>query len=113
MDVVGKVGAKIRQLRASSYGSRFTQEELSEKAEISVSFLSMIERGERAPHLETLARIAAALEVPLEELFNFNGLGAEKMDPLFRPLAEFCRKQKLSKRDVDKLLAVARALYSD
>lgn len=110
MDVVSKVGSKIRQLRASKYGPRLTQEELSEKAEISVSFLSMIERGERAPHLETLSRIADALEVPLEELFNFSGT-PDKVDPVFKPLADFCRKQALSKRDLDRLLAVAKALY--
>jgi transcriptional regulator with XRE-family HTH domain len=46
-----------------------TQEDLAEKADISVSFLSMIERGERAPHIETLASIAGALEVELAELF--------------------------------------------
>src|SRR5688572_14852229 len=110
MDIVSRVGAKIRQLRSSKYGPRLTQEELSEKAEISVSFLSMIERGERAPHLETLARIAGALEVPLEELFNFSTDG-EKLDPLMKPLVEYCRKKGLSKRDVDQLLAVAKALY--
>ena len=47
-----------------------TQEDLAERADISVSFLSMIERGERAPHLQTLAHIASALEVELAELFT-------------------------------------------
>jgi transcriptional regulator with XRE-family HTH domain len=46
-----------------------TQEVLAERADISVSFLSMIERGERAPHIETLAHIAGALEVNLADLF--------------------------------------------
>lgn len=110
MDIVSKVGARIRQLRSSKYGPRLTQEELSERAEISVSFLSMIERGERAPHLETLDRIARALEVPVEELFHFNVAG-DRVDPILKPLAEYCRKQGLSKRDIDKLLAVARAMY--
>ncbi len=47
-----------------------TQEALAERADISVSFLSMIERGERAPHLQTLAHIASALDVELSELFT-------------------------------------------
>jgi transcriptional regulator with XRE-family HTH domain len=46
-----------------------TQEDLAERADISVSFLSMIERGERAPHIETLAQVAAALGVEIAELF--------------------------------------------
>lgn len=51
-----------------------TQEQLAERAEISVSFLSMIERGERAPHLETLEKLAYGLEVPIETLFRADGL---------------------------------------
>lgn len=47
-----------------------TQERLAERAEISVSFLSMIERGERSPHLETLDRLALGLEVGVEVLFR-------------------------------------------
>src|SRR4029077_2407764 len=57
--VVREVGRRIRNLRTSR-PSRMTQEDLSERARISVSFLSMIERGERSPHLETLAAIAEA-----------------------------------------------------
>ena len=52
-----------------SRSARMTQEDLSERARISVSFLSMIERGERAPHIETLAQIAQALEVEIADLF--------------------------------------------
>src|SRR5438105_6535104 len=59
--VVKDVGRRIRQLRTSR-SARMTQEDLSERARISVSFLSMIERGERSPHLETLASIAGALD---------------------------------------------------
>ena len=47
-----------------------TQERLAERAEISVSFLSMIERGERSPHLETLEKLAYGLEVPVDVLFR-------------------------------------------
>lgn len=88
-----------------------TQEELASRAEISVSFLSMIERGERAPHLETLAKLATALQVPLTELFTFDA-DPEKLDQLYKPLVEFCRKQSMSRRDVDRLLAVAKSMYT-
>src|SRR5438132_6235272 len=104
--VVRDVGRRIRQLRLSRAGLRMTQEDLSERASISVSFLSMIERGERSPHLETLAKIAQALEVRMADLFNF---GAEEgpsdgVEPIFRPLVEACRKYNLGKRDVDRLV---------
>jgi transcriptional regulator with XRE-family HTH domain len=107
--VIKDVGRKIRQLRLSRVGPKLTQEELSERARISVSFLSMIERGERSPHLETLSKIAGALEVPLASLFEDPGDG---LDPMFRPLIEACRKYNLGKRDVDRLVSVVRTMFA-
>ncbi|HXN81416.1 MAG TPA: helix-turn-helix transcriptional regulator [Myxococcales bacterium] len=110
--VVKEVGKKIRQLRLSRVGPRMTQEELSQKARISVSFLSMIERGERSPHLETLAKIAAALEVPLSDLFHGDLSGNhDVVEPLLRPLVEACRRYDLGKRDVDRLVAVVKSMF--
>src|SRR5438105_8102640 len=82
--VVKEVGRRIRQLRISRVGPRMTQEDLSERARISVSFLSMIERGERSPHLDTLAKLAEALEVRMADLF---ATGDEQfgVEPMFRP----------------------------
>jgi transcriptional regulator with XRE-family HTH domain len=108
--VVREVGLRIRHLRVSRIG-RMTQEDLSERAHISVSFLSMIERGERSPHLETLAKIAEALEVRLADLF----LGDNddlSLEPMFRPLIDACRKYNLGKRDVDRLVSVVRTMFA-
>lgn len=66
-NIVHSVGRRVRQLRVAA---RMTQEQLAERADISVSFLSMIERGERAPHLETLERLARGLEIQLDALFR-------------------------------------------
>ena len=111
--VVKEVGKKIRQLRSSRTGPRLTQEALAERARISISFLSMIERGERSPHLETLAKIASALEVPLAELFHGDLAGNhEVIEPVLRPLVDTCRKLSLGKRDLDRLLAVAKSMFS-
>ena len=88
-----------------------TQEDLSERAQISVSFLSMIERGERSPHLETLARIADALQVRIADLFR----PVEEYDaiePMYRPLLDACRKYKLGKRDVERLVGVVRTMFA-
>ena len=86
-----------------------TQEDLSERAHISVSFLSMIERGERSPHLETLAAIAEALGVRIAELFSD---GDDHVEPTYRPLLEACRKHNLGKRDVDRLVSVMRTMFA-
>lgn len=68
MNLAERIGRRIRQLRTTG-SRRWTQEEMAERAGISVSFVSMIERGERMPHVETLAAIADALTVPLAQLF--------------------------------------------
>jgi len=46
-----------------------TQAVLAEKAEISVIFLSSIERGTKYPKAETVARLAKVLGVEIFELF--------------------------------------------
>jgi len=48
-----------------------TQEEFAEMLEISVDFLSLIERGRNAPSFETIERIAKRLRVPVADLFTF------------------------------------------
>jgi transcriptional regulator with XRE-family HTH domain len=109
---IGKrLGRRIRDLRTHRV-DRWTQEELAQRAHISVSFLSMIERGERIPHVETLSEIASALGVSLSELFA--GTNEEKHEPedLLRPLEEFVRARGLTARDVERLLGVARALFN-
>jgi transcriptional regulator with XRE-family HTH domain len=51
-----RLGQRIRELRGAL---SLTQEELAGRAGISISFLSMIERAERMPYVETLAVLAA------------------------------------------------------
>ena len=87
-----------------------TQEDLSERARISVSFLSMIERGERSPHLETLAALADALEVRIADLFADEDGG--DVEPVYKPLIDACRKYNLGKRDVDRLVSVVRNMFA-
>jgi transcriptional regulator with XRE-family HTH domain len=61
-------GKRIRALRLKA---KLTQEQLAELADISVDFLSMVERGINAPSFDTLEKIANALHVPVRELFLF------------------------------------------
>lgn len=60
--VVGKVIAKFRQKKGIS------QEVLSGLADIGRSHLSAIERGERKPTMETLYRLASALDVNMSDI---------------------------------------------
>jgi transcriptional regulator with XRE-family HTH domain len=107
--VVKDVGRRIRQLRNARVGPQLTQAELSGRARISVAFLSMIERGERSPHLETLAKIAEALDVRLADLFPS---GDDSVEPVYRPLLDACRKHRLGKKDVERLTGVVRSLFA-
>ena len=110
LNVTKELGKRIRQLRQAQ-PDKLTQEDLAEEADISVSFLSMIERGERAPHLDTLVRLARALGVTLGELFTMADDEPKGLDPVLRPLAEFARSNSLTRRDIERLLGVARAMF--
>jgi transcriptional regulator with XRE-family HTH domain len=109
---IGKtIGQRIRELRTQRT-ERWTQEDLAERARISVSFLSMIERGERVAHVETLASLADALGVTLAELFVAPAGRPADQQEILRPLSEFVRSRHLDSRDVEKLLGVARAMFA-
>ena len=112
MDITKSLGQRLRHLRQSR-PEKLTQEDLAERADISVSFLSMIERGERAPHIETLIRLAAALDVSISELFLFAESAEEPkvLDPMLKPLAEFVHGHALTRRDVERLIGVAKAMF--
>jgi transcriptional regulator with XRE-family HTH domain len=107
-DQLVRLAARIRALREMR---GLTQDEFSARCHISVSFASLLERGERSPSYETLVQVADALEVPLSELFRPTGETAPE-DPYHGRLVEMAQKLKLTHEQVDRLVAVARALYS-
>jgi transcriptional regulator with XRE-family HTH domain len=61
------LGKNIKFLRTNK---GLTQAVLAEKADISIIFLSSIERGTKYPKADVLARIAMVLEVEVFELFK-------------------------------------------
>ena len=65
-----KFGQRVRLMRSER---GLTQEQLAERAGISVDFLSLIERGKSSPSFENLDELADALDVPVAELFSFEG----------------------------------------
>lgn len=113
MSELGKrIGQRIKDLRTLR-PERHTQEGLAERAHISVSFLSMIERGERVAHMETCENVAQALGVTLCELFN----GVESW-PLENPsdwqqLIDFIREKRLRPDAIRQLLDQAKQMFPD
>lgn len=63
-----KFGEHLRQIRLKR---RMSQERFAEMLDISVDFLSLIERGRNAPSFETLDQMSKRLRVPVANLFTF------------------------------------------
>lgn len=62
------LGKRIKDLRKAQ---GFSQEDLSYEADIPLSQVGRIERGEINPTISSIAAIASALKVELKEIFNF------------------------------------------
>lgn len=62
---LSKIGLKIQDARMKK---SWRQEDLAEKVDKSVSYIGMIERGERIPKLETFIDIINVLEVSADEI---------------------------------------------
>ncbi len=62
-----KIGRKVRGLRNEK---RLTIKELAERANLSISLISQIERAESAGSISTLNKIAIALNTELREFFE-------------------------------------------
>ncbi len=63
------VGKKIRSIRIRK---GLSQLQLSEKAEVSPPYISYIENGVKNASIETLVKIANALQVSIDELLDDN-----------------------------------------
>ena len=66
-DISVFLGKRIRELRTRQHMS---QEDLSFRAGISAAHLGQIERATKNPTVDTVARIAEALNVPITSLFE-------------------------------------------
>ena len=65
--IVAEVGARLKHLRAAA---GLTLEELCGRSGVSRAMLSKVERGEKAPTLTVIVRIAKGLDVPLTTLMG-------------------------------------------
>lgn len=74
MDVQKRLGTRVRDLRLRQ---GITQEQLAERCDCTVKFISTIERGKVNVPLVTLARLARELDVTISEL----SLGIDEVLP--------------------------------
>jgi transcriptional regulator with XRE-family HTH domain len=59
-----------QNLKAYRSHRKWSQADLAEQADISVTFLGAIERGNKWPYPDTLSNLAKALDIPVHELFR-------------------------------------------
>ena len=79
-----KIGRAIKLCRMQR---QLSQTELASLADISVSYLSLIERDQRDPNFSTVELIAQALEVPLSILV-FLAMDGSELKEISKELAE-------------------------
>lgn len=60
-----EIGKRIREKRLEK---SWSQEELAERMNLSITYIGMIERGEKFPRLETFIKMANILEASADEL---------------------------------------------
>ena len=65
-----KIGSKLKELRIAK---NLTQEELADRAELSKSFISQIERELTSPSISTLTDVLQCLGTSLHEFFKDDG----------------------------------------
>ena len=61
------MGLNLQKIRRDK---GWSQEELAHRARVHQTYLSGVEGGKRNPSIDVLGRIAAALDVDIEELFR-------------------------------------------
>jgi transcriptional regulator with XRE-family HTH domain len=105
--VSSQLGQRIRVLREKLF---LTQEQVAERAKISVSYLSTIENAQRTPYLETLLAISNALGITVSQLFA--GLNAPRADigqAPDLPLMAYLGTLRLDRKELDALLKVCKS----
>ena len=68
LEIKKLLGQRIKELRTKK---GLTQDQLTEKLNVGQRTLSKIERGNAFVSAETLAKLLTALDVGIDELFNF------------------------------------------
>jgi transcriptional regulator with XRE-family HTH domain len=109
-DIKKKLGVRISQLRMKA---GMTQAKLAEGSDLSVDSISRIERGDRAPSLESLEKIAEALGIDPGELLNFKGKEFKALAEGPPECLELWNLLKDRKRtEIKKVFEIARILLS-
>src|SRR3989338_3404583 len=86
-----QVGERVKAHRKLA---RLTQDQLAQKANLSVHYLSRIETGSAAPTLDSLERVAEALGAQIGELFQFRKGEAKEAKELLQQIHRLLRSRR-------------------
>ena len=98
-ELKANLGKNIKFYR---FRRQFSQADLAEKACISVTFLSNIERGNNFPQPKTLCNLAEALDVHVWELFRGEGASEQENTVIEHISQDFIKHVNLAMSNVRK-----------
>jgi transcriptional regulator with XRE-family HTH domain len=84
------IGARLRELRRKK---KLSQRQIEQATGLLKCYISRIENGRTVPSLETLERFAAALDVPLHELFYDLGQSPARTPGIREALEHMIQRQ--------------------
>ena len=84
------------------YRKEYSQADLAEKIDISITFLSNIERGLKFPKPDIITRIAEGLEIDVYELFKVDIIPENNKEIINRLSKDMSNKVNLAINDVFK-----------
>ena len=100
------IGERLKQARMNK---KITQEDLAEQLQVSVPYVSRIERGSTAINLKRLSEICALLEVSEGEILSGAASeSAEYLSSAFNDLLKNCPAEK-----IDLIYKVAKVIAED
>jgi transcriptional regulator with XRE-family HTH domain len=91
-----------RNIKYFRFHKQISQAALAEKADISVTFLSNIERGKMFPKVETLSRITKSLEIEVHELFRADLVSEDNKEMINRLSEDITKNVNLAMVEVFK-----------
>lgn len=105
-DIAKQVGQRIRELRNER---RMSQEEVAFKAGISPAHLGQIERALKNPTIDTIAKIAAALDIPVASLFTKDVVSAVSQNATIGKInAQLIGMSEEEQKDVLRIIRIFR-----
>jgi len=104
MDSIGDLGGRLQNFREQRH---LTQVQLGERAGIAAAAISHFETGQRVPSLESLIKLADALEVSADALLGrASAESFAQVDPIF------LRASRASAETLDTVKRVTAAILS-